>query len=470
MTINSEERDDSAFYGNMPQRSGDMELEQRGMAPVPEANRFGSPFRMFTLWFAPNIQLSAVFVGTLGAVFGLGFVTGTIAIVAGTVIGALPVAYLSTWGPKTGTAQIPLARTSFGKSIVLPGFIQWGCSIAWDGIIGIFGAEALQVLFHIPFWAGAVIVLGLVAFASIYGYEVVHQLEKWLTVVLGIMFIIFTVKLAPLGQWTTGNTVHGATLIGSFILFSTIALSESVSWGAYASDYSRYLKPGTSSRAIFWWSLLGLVGSYCWMEIIGLGGAKLLMNDQTAGGVRSVMGGGFLGAMALVAIGLGAVGANALNDYTGSLAFQAMGLKIHRPIVAAFSDALALLLILWLHTGNLETKFENIVLFLGYWVPPFIAIQIIDWRRSHGKPDVRNILNLRTLPSGWRALVAFVAGFCISIPFMDNSLVVGPVATALKGGDLAFYVGFVAAGLIYWALLRFRPNSPVMEAVEVSTS
>lgn len=443
-----------AFYGSMPVKAGDIGVEQRGMAPIPVTNRFGSPFRMFTVWFGPNMQVSAVFVGVLGGVLGLGFGTGAVAIVLGTLIGVVPVAYLCTWGPRTGMGQIPLGRTSFGKSIVVPGLIQWASSIGWDALIGIFGAEALQKLFGVPFWLGAVIVLGVVGIVSIVGYEVIHQVERWLALGLGIMFVIFTVKLAPLGNWTAGDTVHGGVLIGTFILFSTIALSESISYGAYASDYSRYLKPETSSKAIFWWTFLGLGGSFIWMEVIGLGGAKLLMNYETASGFQHVMGGGVLGVLALVVIALGCIATNALNDYTGSLAFQSIGLRIHRPIVAAFSDAIAFGIILWLHTGNLATKFENLVLFLAYWVPPFIAVQIIDWVRTKGRPNLRGVLDLRALPSGWRAITAFAVGFGCSIPFMDNTIVVGPVAKAIDGGDLAYYVGFVAATVIYLVLLR----------------
>lgn len=445
-----------AFYGSMPDRAGDVGVEQRGMAPIPIDNRFGSPFRMFTVWFGPNMQVSAVFVGVLGGVLGLGFGTGVVAIVLGTLIGVVPVAYLCTWGPRTGMGQIPFGRTSFGKSIVVPGLIQWASSIGWDALIGIFGAEALQQLFGIPFWLGAVIALGVVGVVSIVGYEIIHQVERWLSVGLGVMFVIFTVKLAPQGNWTSGDTVHGAALIGMFILFSTICLSESVSYGAYASDYSRYMKPETSSKAIFWWTFLGLGGSFIWMEIIGIGGSKILTNYETASGFQHVMGGGALGVLALIVIALGCVATNALNDYTGSLAFQSMGLRIYRPIVAAFSDAIAFGIILWLHTGNLATKFENLVLFLAYWVPPFIAVQIIDWVRARGRPNLRGILDLRALPSGWKAITAFVIGFGCSIPFMNNTIVVGPVAKAIDGGDLAYYVGFIATTLTYLILLRVR--------------
>ena len=68
--------------------------------------------------------------------------SGWLAIVLGTVIGSVPVAVLCTWGPRTGTGQVPLARLPFGKTIVLPGTVQWLSSIAWDALVGLFGGQA----------------------------------------------------------------------------------------------------------------------------------------------------------------------------------------------------------------------------------------------------------------------------------------------------------------------------------------
>ena len=58
------------------------------------------------------------------------------------------------------------------------------------------------------------------------------------------------------------------------------------------------------------------------------------------------------------------------------------------------------------------------------------------------------------VPAGWPALAAFVVGFAAMVPFMDTTVYEGPVAAALKGGDLAYPVGFAVTGLLYWALQR----------------
>jgi len=42
-----------------------------------------------------------------------------------------------------------------------------------------------------------------------------------------------------------------------------------------------------------------------------------------------------------------------------------------------------------------------------------------------------------------------LVGFAAMVPFMNTGLVVGPVANALHGADLSFYVGFLVAGVVY---------------------
>jgi nucleobase:cation symporter-1, NCS1 family len=446
----------AVFEGVRPTRTGDLVLETQGMAPIPEEHRYGGVYRMFTVWFTPNMELSGVFAGTLAVVFGLGFGLGLVAIIVGTIIGSLPVAILCTWGPKTGTAQVPLARLPFGKTIVLPGTVQWLSSIAWDALVGLFGGQAAQLLFHVPFWIGVAIVLLLEGAVSVYGYEFVHRLQEWGSAILIVLFIVLTVKIFQHHVVLPVNTVHGGALVAAFVLMVTISLSEGISWASYASDYSRYMKPASSKPAIFWLTLAGLTASYVWVETIGLAGASVLSN-QTAAGVRSLMGGGFLGVLALIAIVFGAITSNSMNDYTGSLAFQALGARVRRPIIAGVVAVLAFGAILWMNAGNTSGKFQNVLLFTAYWIAPFCAIVMIDWHYNSGKytPSfLRGALGFRRLSNGWPAIVAFVVAFGVMVPFMDTSIIVGPIANSLKGADIAFYVGFVVAGVLYYVLRK----------------
>ena len=213
----------------MPARAGDMSVETHGIAPVPAGNRYGSARRLFTVWFAPQVNMTVVFTGTLAVVLGLGFWLGMLAMVIGTVVGCLAVGYLSTWGPRTGTAQLPNARMAFGGTVAVVAVIQWLSSIAWDGLVGLFGGEALAELLGMPFWLAVVIVLAAQGVVGVFGYEVIHRVQAVMTVVLIITFAVFAWKLISGHQVVSLPTVSGADLGGAFILEVTIALSLAIS-------------------------------------------------------------------------------------------------------------------------------------------------------------------------------------------------------------------------------------------------
>jgi NCS1 family nucleobase:cation symporter-1 len=454
----------STFGGRMPAGSGDMAIETHGITPVPEGNRYGTPWRLFTVWFAPQMNMTGVFTGSLAIVFGLGFWLGLLAMIIGTVLGSLPVAYLSTWGPRTGTGQLPASRMAFGATVVLPAIVQWLSSIAWDGLVGLFGGEAVSVLLHTPFWVGVLIVLALQGIVGIFGYELIHRVEAVMTVVLIITFAVLTIKLLSGGhQIVTPPAVHHGDLVGAFILEITVALSLAISWASYASDYSRYLPSSTPRKPVFWYSLGGIVLSYVCIQAIGIAGARAL-GAETAEGVRSVMGGGFLGALALIVIGLASVGSNAMNDYSGSLALQTVGVRLRRPVSAVVVTVIAFFLILWMHGGNTASRFQNVLLFVGYWIPAFVAVVVIDWHyRARGRHTVNPARESTLRTDAIVAVVAFAVAFGAAVPFMNTSIVVGPVAKAWHGADVAYYVNFLVAAIIYGGYRVWRRRKPARQ-------
>jgi len=434
------------------------------MAPIPEDQRYGSYWRNFTVWFAPNMELSGVFTGTLAFTLGLGFWPGIIAIVIGVFLGALPVGLLATLGPKTGMGQLPLARLPFGKSIALPAAVQWLSAIAWDGLVGLFGAEGAQLLFHIPFAVGVLVVLLLEGLVGFLGYEAIHQLEKWGSAILAVLFLLLSLRILQRGNIPLHNTVHGGAAVGAFVLMTTIAFSGAFSWASYAADYTRYQETDTPASPIFLWTLGGLCASYIWTYAIGLAGARVLSN-QTAAGVQSLVGGGAVGVFALVTVVFGAITSNAMNDYSGSLALQTTGVKLRRHWSAALGTVLAFFFILWIHGGNTSGKFQSVLLFSAYWIAPFLAIVLIDWHDRHGSityEGLSALMDLKNLTTGWPALVSLVVGFGTMVPFMNTGLLVGPVAKALDGADLSFYVGFVVAAAMYLPLRKLEVPNPAL--------
>jgi nucleobase:cation symporter-1, NCS1 family len=295
-----------------------------------------------------------------------------------------------------------------------------------------------------------------------------------MAIVLGAMFIVLTIAIA--GQAGTGlaraDAMSGLDQLGAFILYSTIIASFVLAWALYASDYTRYLAPSTDSRRVFWWTVLGLSLSAGWIEVLGL----LVADKATEGGavdtINTILSGSPLAALAMLAIGIGTVAVNAMNDYTGSLSLQAAGIRVPRVVSAIVVAILGFGVTLWLNAGDLVGKVENILLFLSYWIAPWAAVVLADWWLRRGRVDARRLVDFSRLPSGTAALASAIIGFVVSLPFQQSSLgedlrkSTGLPINAISDdvlhyADLAYVVGFAVAFVVFWVAARSMAGRPV---------
>ncbi|TMB56525.1 MAG: cytosine permease [Chloroflexi bacterium] len=454
---------DALSREGMPAREGDLTVESHGMEPIPENARYGSVGRVFTVWFTPNLVPAAFFIGTLVTLdfLKLGFVTSILAIIVGNLVGSFFVALLSTMGPKLGLAQMPAARLPFGKSIVVPGLLNWLSTIGWDGVNNVFGAIALTILIpSLPFWAALLVIVVCQGALGIFGYEAIHTFEKWMAIVLGAMFVVLTISIFGQADTSLVDGFSGADQIGAFVAYVAIVASFVLAWALYASDYSRYLPVDAPPRQVFWYTLLGMALASGWLEILGLLVATQATGGESSDTIYSVLGGNgaIIASLAMVAIFIGTIAVNAMNDYTGSLSLLAAGVRVKRVISAAAVAILGFAFTLILqYNGDFSANFFNFLLFISYWISPFVGVVLADWWLRGRHANAASVVDFARLPSGTTALVALVVGFAIGIPFQNSSLGYGwggpfnwVTANYLHGADLAYYVGGAVAFLIYW--------------------
>ena len=181
--------------------------------------------------------------------------------------------------------------------------------------------------------------------------------------------------------------------------------------------------------------------------------------------INTLMGpGSLLAAVAMIAIGLGTVAVNAMNDYTGSLSLQAAGVRVPRVWAAVAVAVLGFFFTLYLHDGNLVTKFEGYLLFIIYWVTPYIGVVLADWWLRGRRADVSRLADFASLPSGIVGLLALVVGFVVSLPFGTSpfgqqiadatGLPINAFAPTFHFADIAYVVGFIVSFAFYWVFAR----------------
>lgn len=453
MTVSATGPTQSGEYGDRI-----VAVEPGGIEPVAAEDRHGTPRQLFWTWSSPNLEFATIFVGVLAvSVFGLSFWQALAAAVLGNGLGALTHGLLSARGPRHGVPQMVLSRLGFGYwgNLVPAALMSVTAGIGWFAVNSVSGAFALNTLTGLPLPASLAVVVVLQIGIAFFGHNLVQAYEKYVFAVLAVIFaIVAVVTFAQAHPSAPG----GGGGVGGFLVTTGAAFGYAAGWNPYAADYTRYLPATVSGRAVGWFAALGLFVS-CTV-LMAVGAASVTIGGGSDGTPTAAFTGhlpGWLAAITLLAIALGAVAANALNIYSGALAFLTLGVTLplawRRAIVALGFGAVGFVLAL-LGLSDAGAAYENFLLVISYWIAPWLGVVFADqWLRA-GR-DATPLFGDRSR-IGWPGLVSFLVGAVVSIVFFaDQSLYLGPVPAAIPQiGDITFLVGFLVAGALYQVLGR----------------
>jgi NCS1 nucleoside transporter family len=446
-------------------------VEPGGAEFIPLNERHGRPVSLFWTWTSPNMEFATIFVGVLAvAAFGLSFWESVVAIVLGSALGGLTQGILSAAGPKYGVPQMVISRLGFGYwgNLLPAGINSVVAGIGWFAVNSISGAFALNTLTHLPQVLCLLIVVVVQIVVAFFGHNLIHVFERFAFPVLAIIFLIASGVIL---SKTHPSAPHHA-IPGAFLIELGATFGYAVGWNPYASDYTRYFKPDTSSRAIGWWAGFGLFLSCALLETVGAAAATAVDNSSVFLGDNPT--GAFTGLLpsvladfTLLAICIGAVAANALNIYSGAISFNALGFKlplnIRRAIVALGFGAIGFFLA-WSQLSNAGSTYNDFLLIIAYWIAPWLAVVLCDQflRRRQPVSETQGLLFDRKY-SNWAGPVAMILGGGLSVwLFSNQTRYVGLVPTHFAAaGDLTFEAGFLLTAVIYlaWRLAADRKTA-----------
>jgi nucleobase:cation symporter-1, NCS1 family len=461
--MQKKELKDQQFDTGADYRDQVLTVEPHGIEQVRASERHGSIRSLFTLWLSANMGLPVWLVGALAIILGLGFADGVAAIIVGNIIGCALLAITASMGPEIGTPQLPFTRHSFGiRGAYLPAILNWVSASGWYAVNSILGALAIARLTALPFWISLVLLSVAQVLVGVYGYNLIHRFEAISAILLAIIFVIMSVVGLPQANFGLASKLPPADHVGLFILMTTAVASYVFSWSPYASDYSRYLPPSTSKWSVFGAVFAGSFIGCVWLQVLGVAVATIGLSLSPIDLVVKVM--GSIWVIALLAVILGTIAANALNIYTGALSLLTLDVPIRRWMSVIATGILGGALALY-GVNGLSSKYENFLLLISYWIGPWLAIVCVDFFLHPGQPS-RPGRGLQTMQSviEWPGLIAFLVGLAVSIPFMNSSLYTGPIAVLLHGADIAYYVGIIVAGVLYYVLRLATTRSTASRA------
>jgi NCS1 family nucleobase:cation symporter-1 len=435
-------------------------VEPGGAELIPLGDRHGSPFHLLWTWMSPNLEFATVFVGVISiAFFGQTFWQAVAAIVVGTGLGSLAHGVLSSRGPEFGVPQMILSRISFGRwGNVLPaGLNAVVAGIGWFAVNSVSGAYALASLTNMSNKVCLLIVVAAQIIIAFFGHNLIQSFERYALPLLAVIFVIASIVILTKAEPSTA--AKGAGGIGGFLLTVGATFGYAAGWNPYAADYTRYLKPGTGRIAGIN-AGLGVFISCVVLEIVGA--ASVTIPGKVSANPTEAFTGhlpSLVANLTLLAIAVGAVSANVINIYSGTMSFLALGfrlpLSLRRAIVALVFGVVGTI-VAWTGLHDAGEKYENFLLVISYWIGPWIAVYFTDWFLRRGHRVDGFLFDRRHNPVA--GFIAMAVGMVVSIwLFSNQTKYVGVVPKAHpKFGDLTFEVGFVISAVLYFVLFKFQ--------------
>lgn len=452
------------------ERNRTLGVERRHIDFIPENERYGRPRSLFNIWFAANMQVTAIVTGALLVIVGLSLPWAILADAIGIAVGTIFMALHSAQGPKLGIPQMIQSRAQFGYyGAILPIILVLIMYIGFFATSGVLGGQALAgAAPGLPLNWAIIIVAVICTALAIYGYRLIHQVERWISLISGLGFLYLTVELFRNND--VAKVWHAGSLpVGPFVLGITIAATWALTYAPYVADYSRYLPRQTSTASTFWWSYAGCaIGSF-WMLGFGCVATAVAANAFNGGSVRFIvdLSPSQVHWLFSVIIILGIIAVNVLNLYGAFMSWTTIATAARRHGVHSLTRAVYTIGVALIATvigiagqGNFLGNFENFILFLAYFIIPWTAVNLVDFyfvRRE--EYDIAQIFE----PNGiygrvsWQALVAYLAGIAIEVPFMSSTFYTGPMVAKLGGADISWILGLIVAAGLYAIFMAVAP-------------
>ncbi|KAH9860915.1 hypothetical protein IAQ61_010651 [Plenodomus lingam] len=435
------------------------------------------------MWFSVNLAANNITLGMLGpVVFALGFLDACLLSVFGAFVGCLVVAYIATFGPKSGNRTMIFSRYIMGwwpskivvilNIIVLLGYGMIDCVVAGQILSAVSGNTMSIVV--------GIIIVAVIAWGiTTFGYHIFHYYERWAW--LPQLIVLCILAGVAGSQFNISSHSHGDenpdTPTGNRISFFGLCLAAAITYGGGSADYFVYYPTHAASWRIFVMTMLGLMCSFTFAFVLGIGLAcGTLINAEWEAAYGVSQGAliveaykplGAFGSFCGVVVALGLVANLIVPTYSSGIDAQILGRwagAIPRVIWNTVGVVIYTVCAL-AGRAHLAEIFTNFLALMGYWVSVWIAITLEEhliFRRKTGfKWEVWNQKN--KLPLGIAALIAFVVGWIGAIMCMAQVWYIGPLAKQVGtyGADMGNFVGFAWAALVYpplrmWELRRFE--------------
>ncbi len=451
-------------------------IEQRGIEPVPAAERTGNAGALFWVWFAANISILGLPLGaTLVAFQHLNIWQALLVAVIGAAGSFAVVGVISIAGRRGGAPGLTLSRAVFGvRGNIGPTFVSLLSRLGWETVNTTTAAFVLLSLFTILFGTDGdakhnpvltivailVFVIATVLISGL-GHAFIVAVQKWATWVFGALNVFVAVFLVVRVDWHVVGSAPAGPVAAMVIGIGTIAAGTGIGWATAGADIARYSK--TSVRAAKLVSASAAGAGIPLVVLVGLG-ALVSAGDPTlaqagdpVAAIRDLLP-GWMAVPYLIAAFGGLLLSNHLSVYSASLTTLTLGIKVPRvwavtvDVVVTFLGAMYFMLV----ADGFYAPFITFISVLAVPITAWLGVFIADILRRTWYDPVA-LLDLRAggryWYSGgiaWRAVIAWAVA--IVVGFLFTSVQVGAADPVFVG---AFSNTWIGANGLGWIVTFF---------------
>jgi len=370
-------------------------------------------------------------------VYLLPFLDSSLLAVFGGIAGSLPVAYIATFGPRSGNRTMILTRYVMGwyptklvvtlTLIVLLGYGILDVVVAGQILSAVSPHGSMSVI------VGIVIVAVVTWLLTTFGYSIFHFYERyaWLPQLIAMCILAgvagqhFDLRANPSAD------LDRKTIAGNRLSFFSLIFSSAITYAEGAADFFVYYPEDTPRVRVFAITLAGLSASFTLGLIIGIGlGSGINSNSawsnaynisQGALAVEAFASLGAFGSFLSVVLALGLIANLIPPTYSSGVDFQVLGRHFEKVPRAVWNTVGAIIYTVCAIAGreHLAAIFTNFLALMGYWVSIWLALVLEEhlifrkWRTRGWDWEVWNDRHL--LPPGIAALVSFLVGWAGAI-------------------------------------------------------
>lgn len=454
-------------------------IESQGVDTVPEKERTGKPTNLISIFLGSNLSLSVMVFGWLSILYGLSWWQSVSAILIGTFLGSIFVAFSSLLGWRGSTNNSVTSGAFFGvKGRLVASFvglllcIQYVALTVWTGGETISAGwarlskgENSDLVTAIAF---GVIALSIVFFALL-GYRWIVRLNELVAPAMLVLVLLTVIAL-----WNSFDPTYPGDpevyALGTFwptwlLAMLTCGLAGPLSYATQTGDWARYIsETSNTGREIIKNTFIALFAGLTIPTIFGafVAVAAFDENSFAAGYVKNSPS-WLLIPLLFIAL-IGSLGQGSINLYSMGLDLDAILPKLSRlkstTLVAGIST---LLVFIGKFVYDAEAAVTNSVLFLTCLATSWLSITLFAFKFSGGVIDKESlqIFNRRItggiywFSNGWnfKAVIAWAIGSILGILGVSTVDYVGPISNSFNGLDVSIPAAAIG-GVISYVLLN----------------